>query len=337
MAEELVIQCSRLHIAYKEDDVVDLGAVADEGGDGKLSLRLVGWVVTERPLNFDAVKRTLLHVWNLKEGVVIRSMGINLFFFQFFHWRDRDKILNGRPWCFENKLLVLQEIFEENEPSEMVLNFSPFWIRLYNIPFGYCSEARIRVIASVVGEVMKIEEDLLDINPYRRVRVWMDITKPLKRFQMIRTKGNTVVKINIKYERLPHFCFLCGIISHTEKDCSSVSEDDKEEEYGWGMDIRASSRKGVNKLKEEEKALKMKKCLFTPKSKTNVAICVSSTSKIQAPGMHFLEDKIGVEGGSSPSNATGIDCIVENNDNLMLTNEGQRKMVHADTSLCRIL
>lgn len=57
----------------------------------------------------------------------------------------------------------------------------------------------------------------------------MDITKPLKRWQLIRTKGDNTVKINIKYERLPHFCFLCGIISHTEKDCSNVSDEN------WGM------------------------------------------------------------------------------------------------------
>lgn len=113
MVDDLVVQCSKLLHSSTEDDVVDLGEEVDQGDNEKLSLRLVGRVITERPLNFDAVKRTLMHVWNLKEGVVIRSMGVNLFLFQFFHWRDRDKILAGRPWCFENKFLVIQEITEE--------------------------------------------------------------------------------------------------------------------------------------------------------------------------------------------------------------------------------
>lgn len=62
-------------------------------------------------------------------------------------------------------------------------------------------------MATSVGQCMEIEEDFLDINSYRRVRVLVDVSKPIKRFQMIRVKGNNTVKINLKYKRLPHFYF----------------------------------------------------------------------------------------------------------------------------------
>lgn len=137
-------------------------------------MRLVGRVLEDKPLNFDAVKRTFLHVWNLKDGVIIRLMGLNIFSFQFFHWKDRDRILAGRPWCFENRLLVLQEIDEDMQPSNMVLDFSPFWIRLYNIPSGYRLDGKVRAIAKALGEVMEIQEDFLDINPFLRVSVWVE-------------------------------------------------------------------------------------------------------------------------------------------------------------------
>ena len=94
---------------------------------------------------------------------------------------NRDKIIDGRPWCFDNKLLVLQEIAKEVQPSEMILNFSRFRIRFYNLSFGIRLDAKITAVASVVGEVMEIAEDFLDINQYSRVRVCMDVTKPLKR------------------------------------------------------------------------------------------------------------------------------------------------------------
>lgn len=106
----------------------------------------------------------------------------------------------------------------------MVFNFSPFWIRLYNLPFGFRSNDNIKTIAMAMGDVMEVEEDFLDVSPFRRVRVMLDITKPLKRFQMIRLKGNSTAKVTLKYERLPHFCFLCGCMSHVEKDCSNVDE-----------------------------------------------------------------------------------------------------------------
>ena len=77
-------------------------------------------------------------------------------------------------------MVVLQEIDKNVTPSDMVLNFSPFWIQLYNFPFGYRSDDKIRAIAKAVGDVMEVEEDFLDISLFRRIRVWLDITKPLK-------------------------------------------------------------------------------------------------------------------------------------------------------------
>lgn len=81
MADDLVEQCSKLYISSSEDDVVDLDTGFDDSQDEKLSLCLVGRIFTNKSLNFNVVKRTLIHVWSLKEGVIIRSMGFNLFLF----------------------------------------------------------------------------------------------------------------------------------------------------------------------------------------------------------------------------------------------------------------
>ena len=89
-----------------------------------------------------------------------------------------------------------------------------------------------RSIAKAMREVVEIEDDFLDVNPYRRVRVIIDVTKPLKRHQLIKTRGGSTVKITIKYERLPHICFLYGLMNHTEKNCTLVIKEDKEKGYG---------------------------------------------------------------------------------------------------------
>ena len=272
MAGDLVEQCSKLALTSEENDVVDLGDSIEDANDDNLSLRLVDQILTAIPLNFDVGRRTLLHIWSLKDGVIIRSMGSNLFLFQFFHWRDRDTVLNGRPWCFENKLLVLQEIDREKQPADMEFNFLPFWIRLYNLFVGYRSDEKVRTIAKALRDVLEIEEDFLNINPFRRVRVWLDVTKPLKRFQMIRLKNNTTLTIPLKYERLPHFCFMCGLMCHTEKDCSHVSDEETEVGYGWGLNIKASPRKGLSKNNEEVNALRLKKSVFVVKPKITTAL-----------------------------------------------------------------
>lgn len=85
MAEDIVERCSKLALTNTEDDVIDFGDSTEEGMDEKLSMRLIGRVLTAKPLIFDAVRRTLLQIWSIKDGVVIRAMGSNMFLFQFFH------------------------------------------------------------------------------------------------------------------------------------------------------------------------------------------------------------------------------------------------------------
>ena len=96
MVADIIEQCSRLKIVNEEDDITDFEDKEDEASNAKLSLHLVGKLLTTKPFNSEALKHTL-QVQSLQEGVVIRYMGANLFIFQFLHWRDMEKVLNGRP------------------------------------------------------------------------------------------------------------------------------------------------------------------------------------------------------------------------------------------------
>ena len=58
-------------------------------------------------------------------------------------------------------------------------------------------------------------------------------------------------------------------MSHIEKDCANVPEEDKEAGCKWGLYIRPSPRKGLNKHKEVEEIIKMRKCLFVLKPKNS--------------------------------------------------------------------
>lgn len=49
-----------------------------------------------------------------------------------------------------------------------------------------------------------------------RVRVAIDVCKPLKRRMKIRKDGDEWFRINFKYDNVPTFCFICGLIGHSE-------------------------------------------------------------------------------------------------------------------------
>ena len=119
MEGDLIKRCERLKINDAEIDVFDTTDLGGEGENGQVSLLLVGRIVTEKNFNVEAFKRTMIQAWGLTKRVVIRMIGPNKFVFQFFHWKDKNKVMEGRPWCFDNQSLVLNNISGNDQPSEV--------------------------------------------------------------------------------------------------------------------------------------------------------------------------------------------------------------------------
>lgn len=52
-----------------------------------------------------------------------------------------------------------------------------------------------------------------------RIRIKLDVRKPLKCKKKITRRNGAEVVVNCKYERLGDFCFTCGLVTHTERFC----------------------------------------------------------------------------------------------------------------------
>lgn len=79
-----------------------------------------------------------------------------------------------------------------------------------------------------------------------RLKIKFDVRRPLKCKKKICKKDGTEFIVHCKYERLGDFCFVCGLVTHTERFCrkkieSSVHEVAKE----WGSWLRAPPRRAV--------------------------------------------------------------------------------------------
>ena len=76
------------------------------------------------------------------------------------------------------------------------------------------------VIGESAGEVQEVDtsEDQLAWRKWLRVRVNINVHKPLKRGKLISLEDRQKVLAWFKYERLPNFYYLCGIIDHQELD-----------------------------------------------------------------------------------------------------------------------
>ncbi|KAL2935345.1 hypothetical protein RDABS01_018463, partial [Bienertia sinuspersici] len=293
MADEIVEKYARLNIEEEENELIDVGEFTSAAADEKISLMLVGKLLTDRTINVEAFKRTMTNAWALSRKLVIRAISPNRFVFQFFHWKDKDKVLMGRPWCFDQHLLVSNEISGNEQPDDVPLTQSPFWICIYNLPFNCSNGDVITTIASKIRVVVEIEEDELCLEKYRRVKVMLDVTKPLRRFQRIRNMEGKVVKVHFKYERLPFFCFLCGVMGHSEKDCPDSEDEENDGNYGWGIWLKASPRNGRSRDIEEVEAVKAgRKVLFVGKWQEDV-----SSDSCSSNSKELIEVKMGSANG----------------------------------------
>lgn len=73
-----------------------------------------------------------------------------------------------------------------------------------------------------------------------RIKVMLDIDKPLRRGMRIATGKKSSKWVGVKYERLEDFCFFCGRLDHIEKDCQHplVHENSDEVVYQYGPYLR---------------------------------------------------------------------------------------------------
>lgn len=130
---------------------------------------------------------------------------------------------------------MLEEIKGSAQPSNILIALSPFWAQLYNLPMDRRTEKSVRAIGGGLGEVLEVESDGIPWDKSVRLKILLDVMKPLRRIQQVRSRDGKVVVVEIKYERLPNFCYACEVLGHIERDCLMVAEESMEEVKKWGV------------------------------------------------------------------------------------------------------
>ncbi|KAL5790678.1 hypothetical protein ACOSQ2_005566 [Xanthoceras sorbifolium] len=148
-------------------------------------------------------------------------VGDNVFVFHFQSLEDKAMVWSRGPWHFDKNLIVLEKPVGPGAISQLRFKFSEFWIHIYNIPLA-CMNCKVaRLIAEEVGTIVEFPMDSKDLwGKFLRIKVRIDITKPLKRGIRMRLENfDPLIIALIKYERLPDFCYGCGFIGHAVREC----------------------------------------------------------------------------------------------------------------------
>lgn len=89
-----------------------------------------------------------------------------------------------------------------------------------------------------------------------RIRVKIDVQKPLRRGTMIRIGSRGEEEwIEMRFEKLPDYCYGCGRLGHLAKECDdSESLNSNKPQYGIGLKMEFIPKgKSKNKKENERK------------------------------------------------------------------------------------
>ena len=220
MADELEELWKKLTFTEDEGEDIELGSNSKRAAKEIRKNCVVMKILTQRTIIIEALRKNLKMHWKPNKGVQIFEIEEDLFLVEFGDGRDKKKVMEMCPWSYEKQLILMQEFEGEMVPKEIKLQWVPFWVQMYNLPLKSMTKEAGYEIGSKLEKVLEVDaiEKRVQWGKLLRVRICIDATRKLIRGKKVSIEGGESRWIFFKYERLPNFCYRCGMLDHGEKD-----------------------------------------------------------------------------------------------------------------------
>jgi hypothetical protein len=229
-------------LSLSDDEGLSFDIEEEESSEHDPRLCLVGRFLVNRHVRLKEMKIRMSEVWRPVKGVAVKEAQQGLFLFQFFHKLDMEEVLKGGPWTYDSHSLVLEKLQIGVPLKDILLNYMNLWVRVYNLPTGMMKEKVGIGLGNYIGEFLEYDGNNNSSfwREYMRLKVRFDIRQPLKIGKKIKANGGEWCVVNFKYERLGTFCFVCGVLGHSENKCEvRFSQPDVTIPKRWSNAIRA--------------------------------------------------------------------------------------------------
>jgi len=208
------------------------------------NLCLVGRVLVNKPVHLATLESRLGPIWEPKYQMTLIPMEDNKFMVQLYSQADLNRILDRSPWILDNNMIILQKVAIGENPMTLPMTTTEIWVQVHQLPFGFMDDKVGALVGSHIGTMIKFDEEN-NYGPWRRfmrIRVAIAIEAPLQQELIIEREEGDDIKLLFKYEKLGKFCFVCGIIGHSENFCSEKFESGSAGRVKkWGAYLRAEN------------------------------------------------------------------------------------------------
>ncbi|TXG67284.1 hypothetical protein EZV62_008559 [Acer yangbiense] len=242
--EEIAKLCASLSLQSKVGKLWSVQNTIKDSAIKKLDLCLVGKVLSSKNINREAFRAVIPRIW--QTALDIEVVQDNIFLFYFCNQGDRYRIMARGPWSFDNCLMVLEKPSGVGNIAKLGFSRVIFWIQIPNASLLCMTKEMGEFLGQLIGELVDIDVGVTGecFGKYIHLKVAIDISKPLKKFLRIELVEGEESILLLRYERLPEYCFRCGIIGHSYQECHNKEKEGLSSvnmQFDYGPWFRASS------------------------------------------------------------------------------------------------
>ena len=234
MVEELETLWQKLKVTEEEEESVNLGRECTKAANERGKSYLVMKVLSRIRVILDALRKNVRMLWKPNKSIRISVIEEEMFLVEFEDEWDKRRVFEMSPWHYEKQLVLLQDFDEDQDPKDIVLKWSPFWVQMYNLPLKHRTREIGMAIGASLGEVLEVDvaDTGVQWGKCLQVRVKIDVSRKLIHGKKINVDEGVDQWVLFKYERLPNFCYRCRLLEHDLKDCTQKKEIDKTGDMG---------------------------------------------------------------------------------------------------------
>ncbi|KAL4311334.1 hypothetical protein GQ457_01G007380 [Hibiscus cannabinus] len=210
-----------METAWIEGKVLTL----DESEAGELDgrrLALVGKIIADKPLSKGGVQGVFRRVWGEWRDFTITELSENTYLFTFKEARAAEQILEEGPWSVMGYCICLHRWQPGLTLEELDFLQVAYWVQVHGLSLDQMSPKNAKKVGDQIGRVLEIEDPISSHGIRRgffRIRVLIDVSKPLPSGFWASRAGKSNIWVSFKYEHLADFCYKCGCIGHVEAHC----------------------------------------------------------------------------------------------------------------------
>nr|POE67505.1 hypothetical protein CFP56_36671 [Quercus suber] len=157
MAKELEILWQKLMVTEQEGKSVNLGRECTRAANERGKNCLVMKVLSRRGVILDALRKNIRMLWKPNKSIRISVIEEEMFLVEFDDERDKRRVLEMSPWHYEKQLVLLHEFDGDQDPKDIILKWSPFWVQMYNLPLKHRTRETGMAIGASLGEVLEVD------------------------------------------------------------------------------------------------------------------------------------------------------------------------------------